>query len=414
MTCIYIKYEYSGSDFSPMSEQYPLKWGAKTAAERGPVVLELDDPVRGNAFGLHSDLYGFQTAMAKTLRYIDPAHKANLDHTDPTINYGPFKTWKNPHLIVTVDPWGHRIIHDHLALLKEGVPIMPSAAVNRSYYRMPEIVEAVRAGRLQSDGERPKDKDADDRVVLDKDGVFKVTEITGEQVWHLPGVAKLLNMKEETLRESMHKHSNRMFPQLIDRPDLKVFLPPIGGHSILIFGDTRKIGDPTVPVVLRPHDTCDDGDLGALRCTCRDYLIYAIEQCIQNAQAGGLGYIFKYVAQGRGFGSVPKHLVYQKREQQPQGDQASRYFDCTKEVMGGKDGRMDWAKVGPMLALNIRRIHTLLTMSPHKIGPMVDMGIHIDKAHPLPKDRISDRASLEIAAKVADGYYEVDAILNGH
>ena len=34
-----------------------------------------------------------------------------------------------------------------------------------------------------------------------------------------------------------------MYPELVTRPDLSVFLPPIGGMTLYIFGDPASLGD---------------------------------------------------------------------------------------------------------------------------------------------------------------------------
>ena len=33
-----------------------------------------------------------------------------------------------------------------------------------------------------------------------------------------------------------------MFPELVTRPDLELFLPPIGGTTVYLFGDVERIG----------------------------------------------------------------------------------------------------------------------------------------------------------------------------
>ena len=33
-----------------------------------------------------------------------------------------------------------------------------------------------------------------------------------------------------------------MFPELVTRPDLELFLPPIGGMTVYLFGDVERIG----------------------------------------------------------------------------------------------------------------------------------------------------------------------------
>ena len=52
-----------------------------------------------------------------------------------------------------------------------------------------------------------------------------------------------------------------MYPELITRPDLKVFLPPIGGVSIYIFGNPAFLSDPSKKLALRIHDECNGSDV---------------------------------------------------------------------------------------------------------------------------------------------------------
>lgn len=48
-----------------------------------------------------------------------------------------------------------------------------------------------------------------------------------------------------------------MYPELITRPDLQVFLPPIGGLSIYIFGNPAYLSDPSKVLTVRVHDECN-------------------------------------------------------------------------------------------------------------------------------------------------------------
>ncbi len=402
-----------------MAKSLSVTWGAQRPAERGPIVLESEArfPEEATAFGLHGDLYGFHRGMAKVLEMIPGTHAPDLSHTRPPFQVPVQPEWGTDH-IATMDPWGHCVATHFADLRQEGVNISPSVAVNTSYYRMPEIAEGVSSGRLKPDCRGLLDQfghpqhNVKKGAVLDKDGVMRVTEITGEQVWHLPTVAAQLGFTEEQLREMIYKHSGRMFPQLIEPESqrLKVMLPPLGGFTIWVFGNIGRLAHPNDckgPVVLRPHDSCDDGDVGACRCTCRDFMMYAIEEAIQAAQQQGIGVLIRYVSQGRGFGSVPKHLVYAKRDWQPGGDTSARYFDCTNEIMGGKDGRLDFTKVGPILwTLGTRfKITKLLSQSPHKLRALTDAGIQIEQCHRLPLNRITSKMALrEIEAKTGDGY----------
>jgi hypothetical protein len=55
----------------------------------------------------------------------------------------------------------------------------------------------------------------------------------------------------------MFYETGGMYPELITRPDLKVFLPPIGGISFYILGNPDFISDPTKKLTLRVHDECN-------------------------------------------------------------------------------------------------------------------------------------------------------------
>lgn len=53
-----------------------------------------------------------------------------------------------------------------------------------------------------------------------------------EPVWYLPGVAERFGCSESTLRQCLFHETNGMYPELVTRPDLKIFLPPIGGLTV--------------------------------------------------------------------------------------------------------------------------------------------------------------------------------------
>ena len=81
-----------------------------------------------------------------------------------------------------------------------------------------------------------------------------------------------------------------MFPELVTRPDLRVFLPPIGGTSVYLFGDPALLGRPETRIACRIHDECNGSDVfGSDICTCRLYLAHGVEVCIGMAQRGGVG-----------------------------------------------------------------------------------------------------------------------------
>ena len=102
-----------------------------------------------------------------------------------------------------------------------GVSVQPSIAISRFEARMPEIVEALREGRLSADG-----------AILREGGVVSCIKASIEPVWHLPGIARRFKLDEEALRRKLFEHTGGMFPELVTRADLEIFLPPIGGCTV--------------------------------------------------------------------------------------------------------------------------------------------------------------------------------------
>lgn len=52
-----------------------------------------------------------------------------------------------------------------------------------------------------------------------------------------------------------------MYPELLTRRDLDVFLPPIGGQTVYIFGNPAFLRDPTKELTVRVHDECNGSDV---------------------------------------------------------------------------------------------------------------------------------------------------------
>ena len=75
-----------------------------------------------------------------------------------------------------------------------------------------------------------------------------------EPVWYLPGVAARFGIDEGLLRRGLFEDTGGSYPELITRGDLKVFLPPIGGLTVYIFGKPENMSDPTKKLALRVHD----------------------------------------------------------------------------------------------------------------------------------------------------------------
>ncbi len=373
----------------------PIVWGAPTARERGPVIGTLTDSSRRNAIGAHSGSYSLYRALAVASGTLNPLHRPDLTNTAPAASIGPVPQWSDPKKIVSLDPYGHLVSEVFAEELKSGWDIRPTIAVTKAQLNMPEIRDAIEAGRLKPDGN-----------VLTEDGDARVTKAAIESVWYLPGIAERFGVTEGALRRCLFEQSGGMFTELVTRNDLKIFLPPIGGITIYCFGNLEAITDPKGKVACRVHDECNGSDVfGSDICTCRPYLAHGIEVCIETAQRGGAGVIVYNRKEGRALGEVTKFLVYNARKRQQGGDRPETYFERTECVAGAQDMRFQELMPDALHWLGISRIDRFVSMSNMKYESIVRQGIEITQRVPIPKDLIPDDASVEMAAKRAAGYF---------
>jgi len=204
-----------------------------------------------------------------------------------------------------------------------------------------------------------------------------------------------------------------MYPELVTRPDLAVFLPPIGGITLYIFGDPAAIADPARKLTCRVHDECNGSDVfGSDICTCRPYLTHGIEVCIANAQKGGTGLIVYSRKEGRALGEVTKFLVYNARKRQEGGDSAAQYFHRTECVAGVQDMRFQELMPDALHWLGIKRIDQFVSMSDMKHDAIVRSGIQITHRIPIPDELIPKDARVEMEAKKAAGYFTPDGAMS--
>ena len=294
-----------------------INWGAEGANDRGPVIGSLNNPHQRNVIGVHSGAYGLYRALAIAAGKLDPIHKPDLTNTAPTVTIGPFAQWSDPAKIVSLDPYGHIVADAFKDDLDNDLDIRPTIAITKARISLPEMKEALATGRIEPDGE-----------ILLETAEANVTKAAIEPVWHLPGIAERLKVKEGDLRRALFEYTGAMFPELVTRSDLKVFLPPIGGITLYIFGKVSTLWDGSGEVACRVHDECNGSDVfGSDICTCRPYLTHGIEECIKTAQRGGAGLIVYNRKEGRALGEVTKFLVYNARKRNPDGDTAESYFE---------------------------------------------------------------------------------------
>jgi GTP cyclohydrolase II len=359
-------------------------------------VATVTDAARRNVIGTHSGSYSVYRALAVAAGRLDPERKADLTDTSPTHRIGPHPQWADPRRIVALDPWGAQVAELWGDLMARGVDVRPTIAITRARLQMPEIERAMAAGRLVPDG-----------AVLEPSGHAVVTKAAIEPVWHLPGIARRFDIDEGALRRTLFEQTGGMYPELVTRSDLEVFLPPIGGQTVYVFGDPDSVADVAVPLTARVHDECNGSDVfGSDICTCRPYLAHGIEECIRTAQAGGNGVIVYFRKEGRALGEVTKFLVYNARKRQAGGDRAEAYFERTECVAGVQDARFQGLMPDVLHWLGIQRIDRLVSMSNLKYDSIVESGIEVGQRVRIPPDLVPSDAHVEIDAKLAAGYYE--------
>lgn len=270
------------------SETLPIQWGAKDPLVRGPVVASVTNTKARNAIGAHSGSYTVYRALSIASGKFPPQHRPDLENTQSPVEFGPYPSWFDPTRLVSLDPWGLDPKINFKPLFDEGYDIRPSIAVTQAHLQILEISEAIKLGRLKPDG----------KFVLEN-GDVKVTKVAIEPVWYLPGMAARIGVEEGELRRILFQETGGMYPEFITRPDLKVWLPPIGSTTVYIFGNPKDLADTKVTLTCRVHDECNGSDVfGSDICTCRPYLMYGIEDAARTAQNGGVGLIAYYRKEG--------------------------------------------------------------------------------------------------------------------
>ena len=384
-----------GTDAAPA-----LHWGKSDPQERGPIVGSTTNRSQRNVIGTHSGSYGVYRALAVAAGNLVKGHRADLTNTAPTDPIGPYPQWADSSKMVSIDPWGASVQTVYVNYLEQGYDIRPTIAVTKAHVHLPEIKQAIAFQRLAIDGK-----------ILLEDASAAVTKIAVEPVWYLPGVAARFKVSEAELRRALFEETGGMYPELVTRSDLEVFLPPIGGQTLYIFGDVRDLTNPNVTLTARVHDECNGSDVfGSDICTCRPYLTHAIEECIRGAQNGGVGLIAYSRKEGRALGEVTKFLVYNARKRKVGGDRADKYFLRTECVAGVQDMRFQELMPDVLHWLGVQKIHRLVSMSNDKYDAITGAGIEVGERVKIPDSLVPADAKVEIEAKIAAGYYTDGAV----
>ncbi|KAF9236969.1 GTP cyclohydrolase N terminal-domain-containing protein [Melanogaster broomeanus] len=389
---------------------FPLQWGASDPAVRGPVICSrLPSSIKQrNALGAHSGSYSIYRALAIAMGTLNPTHKPDYSKTEPPVPILPQPAWYDPTKIVSFDPWGHLVPQVFRREVEElGLDIRPSIAVTKAHIKLSEIDESAKRGEIKIDGRvvlptRPLMNADGTESTADPGVEINVSKAAVEPVWYLPGVAERFGISESLLRRALFEDTGGMYPELITRPDIKVFLPPIGNLTVYIFGPPEYMEDETKELTLRVHDECNGSDVfGSDICTCKPYLIFAIEECVRCAQRGGVGVVVYFRKEGRALGEVTKYLVYNLRKRG--GDTADKYFKSTELIAGVKDMRFQALMPDVLHWLGIKKIDNMVSM--RNITLSCQSGISILRRYDIPEHLIPPDSRVEIDAKIAAGYF---------
>lgn len=385
------------SDIKPI----PLNWGAADPLVRGPVITSKykDGMSKHNSIGAHAGPYSIYHALSIASKQLDTNHEPDYTNAHPSYNFKQQPQWSEHGKIVTMDPFGHLApwIFKDLSNA-ENIQVKPTMSITKAVLSIPEIKEEVQKGNLIPDG----------KIVLNELGEMACTKIAIDPVWYLPGVAERLNISESELRKALFEDTNGMYPELISRPDIKTFCPPIGGTTVYIFGDPENLPNPEKRLAFRVHDECSGSDVFLSDiCSCRCYLIFGLVEAAKEAQNGGNGLVCYFRKEGRCLGEVTKYLVYNARKRG--GDTADEYFHRTECIAGVKDARFQELMPDILHWLGITKIDRMLSMSNMKHDAIVDSGIKIAERVEIPDHLLPADSRVEIDAKIAAGYFT-----NGH
>ncbi|MGE0257321.1 MAG: GTP cyclohydrolase II [Alphaproteobacteria bacterium] len=373
----------------------PLHWGAPNPELRGPVVASPAQHHHRNAIGAYSGSYAIYRALAVATGALASDHRPDLTDTAPIAVIGPWPQWADPKRIVSLDPYGHLAGEVFAEQIRAGIDVRPTIAVTGAHISLPELRQRIASGGIVPDG----------NLVLET-GEIRVTKAAIDPVWYLPGVAERFGVAETELRRRLFEETGGMFPELVTRPDLELFLPPIGGQTVYLFGDIDRIGRPDTVIACRVHDECNGSDVfGSDICTCRPYLVHGVEVCAQTAQQGGVGLVVYNRKEGRALGEVTKFLVYNARKRQRGGDTADTYFHRTECVAGVPDMRVQELMPDVFHWLGVGRIDRWVSMSNMKAGALRAQGIEIVEQVAIPDELVPSDAQVEMAAKKAAGYF---------
>ena len=130
------------------TRSFPINWGNPDPKERGPIIATVANASHRNVIGTHSGSYAVYRALAIANGSLQPDHRPDFTHTDPTHAIGPYPSWGDPEKIVSLDPFGALVSEVYADLYEQGYDIRPTIAITKAHINMPELQEAVASRAL--------------------------------------------------------------------------------------------------------------------------------------------------------------------------------------------------------------------------------------------------------------------------
>src|SRR5947209_13060512 len=115
----------------------PLRWGASSPSERGPVVASPMVPRYRNAVGSYSGAYAIYRALAVATQALARDHRPDLTDTAPAALIPPHPQWTEPGRIVSLDPYGHLVGELFAEAIRGGLDVRPTIAVTTAHIDVP-------------------------------------------------------------------------------------------------------------------------------------------------------------------------------------------------------------------------------------------------------------------------------------
>jgi len=252
-----------------------LCWGAQTLTERGtiqPFRLVEGQPAPYNAIGTHRGTGWRGNLVDTALEHLSNRQPSSgcKDAQQPwqaSMDWIiPHTDWFGENVPVSFDPFG---------AAPSNTETPPSISITPAQLRWLALSHALEHGWLEADGE-----------ILEATGQLNVTRIEISAVWYLPGMANRLQVEEAQLRQALYQATDGLFPDLITRPEVTVFLPPLPPTVVDILGSAQALRRGQGPLTVhidnqREASVSDD--------TTQAGWIQALEACIETAQFGGVG-----------------------------------------------------------------------------------------------------------------------------